>query len=237
MTDTKLDTPAHQRLPLPRNRTAGAVLIAGGGVYFTGEFIAAAAWTDPPYSYTYHFISNLGVRGPVTAVGQFMNSPLYWVMNTGFILFGLVTMVGVVLLKGLPAGRRVPAIALGVLLGAGGIVLGLFPGSAENTANGAPDFHGLGAAMAFISGNVLAILLGRSHHLLGFSRGLGKALALSGVLGFVSLVAYGTILTLGTSPVVGLVERGIVDPFLIGLMVVGAVLLRKRRVPAGVGTT
>ncbi|MCS7482529.1 DUF998 domain-containing protein [Umezawaea endophytica] len=235
MTDTTLETPAQQRLPRPRNRAAGAVLIAGSGVYFTGEFITAAAWTDPPYSYTYHFISNLGVRGPVTAVGQFMYSPLASVMNTGFILFGLITMVGVILLRGLPAGRRVPAIVLGVLLGAGGIMLGLYPGSAENAANGAPDFHALGAAMAFISGNVLAILIGRSHHLLGFSRGLGKALVLSGLLGFVSLIGYGTILANGTSPVVGLVERGIVDPFLIGLMVVGAALLRQRQAPAGAG--
>lgn len=71
-----------------RRRAAGAALVASGGIFFTAELIAAAAWTDPPYSYTHHFISNLGVHGPATAFGQFMYSPLAWVMNTGFFLFG-----------------------------------------------------------------------------------------------------------------------------------------------------
>ena len=53
-----------------RQRTAGAVLIAAGLVFFLAEFIAAAAWTDPPYSYTYHYISNLGVRGPAEGSGR-----------------------------------------------------------------------------------------------------------------------------------------------------------------------
>ncbi|WNV87036.1 DUF998 domain-containing protein [Umezawaea sp. Da 62-37] len=229
MTDIKLETVVRQPLRVPRNRKAGALLAAGGGVYFTAEFIAAAAWTDPPYSYTYHFISNLGVHGPTTAVGQFMYSPLAWVMNTGFVLFGLVTLAGVVLLRGLPRGRRVVVIVLATLLATGGVLLGLFPGSAETTVNGAPDYHGLGAAVGFISGNVLAILIGRTRESLGLSRGLGRALVMAGVVGFASLVAYGVILALGTSPVIGLVERGIVDPFLAGFIAVGVALVRKHR--------
>lgn len=74
--------------PMMQRRSAGAVLVAGAMIFFLTEFIAAAAWTDPPYSYTYHYISDLGVRGPLVALGQLMNSPLAWVMNTGFFLFG-----------------------------------------------------------------------------------------------------------------------------------------------------
>ncbi|MET0234393.1 MAG: DUF998 domain-containing protein [Kibdelosporangium sp.] len=200
------------------------MLLASGGIYFTAEFIAAAAWTDPAYSYTHHFISNLGVRGPATAFGQFMYSPLAWVMNTGFILFGLTALCGVVLLKGLPARRRRLMVTLAVLLAVGGVLLGFFPGSGETTAG--IDYHGLGAFLGFLSGNVLTILIGRAHGLLGFSRRLGRGLVVAGVYGLVSIGAYMAVLASETGVLIGLVERGIVDPFLIGFILVG-VALRK----------
>ncbi|MEV6980621.1 DUF998 domain-containing protein [Sphaerisporangium sp. NPDC051017] len=233
MNDIKPESAVHQPLQppsAPQRRRAGAALIASGGIYFTAEFIAAAAWTDPPYSYTYHFISNLGVRGPSTAFGQFMYSPLAWVMNTGFFLFGLAALAGVVMLRGLPGRRRGPAVAMAALLAAGGVVLAFFPGSGEATDNGATDYHGLGAFMGFISGNVLAILIGRMHQLLGFPRRLGRALVVAGILGLVSLVAYGAVLESGTGVLIGFVERGIVYPFLISFIIVGAAL-RKRHIP------
>jgi hypothetical membrane protein len=73
------------RLPA-RCRAAGALLIAGPAIFVLGEFIAAAAWTDPAYRYTNHFISDL--HGPSTLFGQYMYSPLAWVMNTGFLSSG-----------------------------------------------------------------------------------------------------------------------------------------------------
>ena len=134
--------------PVPQIRTAGVALMASGGIYFVAEFIAAAAWTDPPYSYTHHFISNLGVHGPSTAFGQFMYSPLAWVMNTGFFLFGLAALAGVLMLRGLPGRRRRALIATAVLLAAGSILVALFPGSGEAPGHGA-DYHGLGAFTAW----------------------------------------------------------------------------------------
>lgn len=89
-----------------QRRAAGVVLIAGGLIFFLAEFVAAAAWTDPPYSYTYHYISNLGVRGPSEGFGQLMDSPLAWVMNTGFFLFGITSFIGAALLPGLRGRRR-----------------------------------------------------------------------------------------------------------------------------------
>jgi hypothetical membrane protein len=214
-------------LPVPQSRTARAALIAGGGVYFTAEFVAAAAWTDPPYSYTHHFISNLGVHGPSTAFGQFMHSPLAWVMNTGFFLFGLVTLAGVLALRGLPSGRRRAAVAMAVLLAAGSILVALFPGSGEASATGA--YHGLGAFTAFAAGNVLVILLGRAHRFLGVSRRLGRALVLLGVLGFASLAAFMAILASGAGVLIGLAERGVIYSFLIGLILLGAALATAQR--------
>lgn len=232
MIDIKSETPVHEPFPppsVPQLGSAGVALIASGGIFFATEFIAAAAWTDPPYSYTHHFISNLGVHGPVIAFGQSIYSPLSWVMNTGFFLFGLAALAGVVMLRGLPGRRRWPAVATAVLLAAGGVLVAMFPGSDDN---GTTDYHGLGALLAFISGNVLAILIGRAHQFLGVSRRLGSALVVLGILGLASLVVFGAILASGAGVLIGFFERGIVYTFLIGFIIVGAAL-RKRRYPTG----
>ncbi|PRY39558.1 DUF998 domain-containing protein [Umezawaea tangerina] len=224
MHDTTSETAVHRPATTPRNRKAGAALMASGVVYLTAEFIAAAAWSDPPYSYTHHFISNLGVRGPTTAFGQFMRSPLFWVMNSGFVLFGLVALTAVLLLRGLPGRRRGVVLALGVLLATGAVVLGFFPGSGDTAENGSTDFHSLGALLAFVSGNVLAIVLGRAHRTLGLSRGLGRGLVVAGIYGLVSIPAYLSVASSEAGILIGLVERGIVYPFLIGFIVLGAAL-------------
>jgi hypothetical membrane protein len=214
----------------------GTAFIAGGGIYFAAEFVAAAAWTDPPYSYTHHFISNLGVHGPSTAFGQFMYSPLAWVMNTGFILFGLATLAGVLLLRGLPSVRRWVLVGTAAALAVGSILVALFPGSGEAAGTGAPDFHGLGALAAFTAGNVLVILLGSAHRFLGVSPRLGRMLVLLGVLGFVSLVAFMAVLASGAGVLIGLTERGVIYPFLIGFILLGVAVRSTAARRRGVGS-
>jgi hypothetical membrane protein len=233
MTDTKSRTTAHQPLrpsPIPQRRTTGAVLVASGVIYLAAEFIAAAAWSDPPYSYTHHFISDLGVHGPSTGFGQYMYSPLAWVMNIGFILFGITAVTGVAMLRGLPGGRRWAAIVLAALLAVGVTLVGLFPGSGEALEDGTATYHGLGAFAAFVSGNVLLIVLGRSSRSFGVSPGRGRVLVVLGALGFVSLVAFMAVLSSEGGVLIGLVERGVVYPIVIGLVVVGAAVW-KRRIP------
>jgi len=233
--DIESRTTAHQprrASPVPQRRGTGAVLVASGVIYLGAEFVAAAAWTDPPYSYTHHFISNLGVHGPSTGFGQDMYSPLAWVMNIGFVLFGVAAFTGVAMLRGLPGGRRWAAVVLAALLAVGVTLVGLFPGSAEALEDGTGAYHGLGAFAAFVSGNVLVIVLGRSGRFFGVSRGRGGVLVGLGVLGFVSLAAFGVVLSSDGGVLIGLFERGVVYPIVIGLMVVGAALL-ERRIPAG----
>jgi len=202
--------------------------MASGVIYFAAEFIAAAAWTDPPYSYTHHFISDLGVHGPSTGFGQYMHSPLAWVMNAGFILFGITAFSGVAMTKGLPGGRRWAAIVLAALLAAGVALVGTFPGSGEALEDGTAVYHGLGAFAAFVGGNALLILLGRSYRSIGVSRGRGRALVVLGALGFVSLVAFMAVLSSEGGVLIGLVERGVVYPIVIGLIGVGAALPKLR---------
>ncbi|MFG1604871.1 DUF998 domain-containing protein [Actinoplanes sp. NPDC049265] len=214
-----------------RDRRAGLALIASGAIFFVAEFITAAAWTDPPYSYTYHFISDLGVHGPSTAFGQFMYSPLAWVMNTGLILYGISVLTGVLLLNGLPRGRRAALVATAAVLAVGSTVVALFPGSGEAFEGSAAAFHGLGAFATFGAGNVLAILAGRAHRFLGVPPRLGRFLVAAGVLGFVALVAFMVTLGSGAGVLIGFFERGVIYPFLISFIVLGTAI---RAVPADV---
>jgi hypothetical membrane protein len=208
-----------------RRRVAGAALFASGSIFFAAEFIAAAAWTHPAYSYTYHFISDLGVHGPSTAFSQYMYSPLFWVMNTGFVAFGLTALAGVILLAGLtqaPGRRHRGTIALAAVLAVGSTLVGLFPGSAEAIENGTVAFHSFGALAAFVSGNALVIRIGRRQEPLGIPRALRRPLVTLGIVGLVSMVGYMVMLGAQAPNLVGLVERGAVYPVLIGLMAVGA---------------
>ncbi|MEV5559298.1 DUF998 domain-containing protein [Nonomuraea wenchangensis] len=221
--------------PNAQRRTAGALLIAGPAIFLLAEFIAAAAWTDPPYSYTHHFISNLGVHGPSTLFGQYMYSPLAWVMNTGFFLFGIAILAGVAALRGLRGRHRWAALVPATLLAAGGVLLGSFPGSGEAMNDGTGDFHALGALAGFIGANVLAIVLGSMHRRVGLSLKLGRTLVAVGVIGLVSMVAYFADIISGANVLVGLVERGAVHPFLIGLTCAGVSIWRGRSRPSATG--
>ncbi|WP_419706140.1 DUF998 domain-containing protein [Promicromonospora sp. NFX87] len=211
---------ASETYPTVQRRAAGAVLVAAAAIFFLAELIAAAAWTDPPYSYTYHYISNLGVRGPSEALGQAMNSPLAWVMNTGFFLFGTMALAGVVMLRGLRGWRRGAALVPAAALAAGGVLLAFFPGSAEAMRDGTDAYHGLGAMAAIVGGNVLAIVLGRVYRLIGVPRKSARAMVLLGVFGLVSLVVFFAVAG-SDANLIGLVERCAVYPLLIALALAG----------------
>lgn len=213
---------------MTQRRSAGAVLVAAPVVFFLAEFIAAAAWTDPPYSYTFHYISNLGVRGPSEALGQVMNSPLAWVMNTGFFLFGMLSLTGVAMLRGVRGRRRWAVLVPATLLAAGGILLAVFPGSAEALANGTDAYHGLGALAAIVGGNVLVIVLGRLRRLIGVARRPGGAMVWLGAFGLVSMVGFLAVAGSGANVLIGLVERCAVYPLLFGLLCAGGSIWNRR---------
>ncbi|MGI5438120.1 DUF998 domain-containing protein [Streptomyces shenzhenensis] len=214
-----------------QRRSAGALLIAGPVIFLLGEFIAAMAWTDPAYSYTHHFISNLGVHGPSTLFGQYMYSPLAWVMNAAFFLFGLTILAGIIALRDLSGRRRWATIVPATMLAVGGVLLALYPGSGEALEDGTGQYHSMGAFLGFIGGNVLAIVLGRRWQRIGVSQRMGRALITVGVVGLLSMTAYlALIVSAGDNPigVIGLIERGAVHPFLIGLICAGAAITKRR---------
>jgi hypothetical membrane protein len=225
--DAKPETLAPGAHRMMQRRTAGAVLIAGGVIFFLAEFIAAAAWTNPPYSYTYDYISNLGVHGPLEAFGQFMYSPLAWVMNTGFFLFGITLFIGAAMLRGQKGRRRWAVLTPAALLAVGGVLLAFFPGSGDAMDNGTIDYHGLGAFAGIVGGNVLVIILGRLHRYVGINQKTGKAMVVLGVIGLISLVGFLSVAGTGAN-LIGLVERCAVYPVLIGPICAGVSIWNRR---------
>ena len=211
-----------------RRRTAGALLVAGPAIFLGAEFIAASAWTDPPYSYVDNVISSLGVVETSTPSGQDVSSPLAWVMNTGFFLFGITILAGVAALRGLSGRHRRAALVPATMLAVGGVLLALFPGTGEVMDDGTGYVHAVGAAAAFIGSNVLAIVLGSMHRRIGLAPKLGNALAMVGVFGLLSLVAYVADIVSGANLLVGLVERGASHPFMVGLICAGAAIWKVR---------
>jgi len=207
-----------------RHRTAGALLVAGPAIFLLAEFISASAWTDPRYSYIYNVISSLGVVGPSNVSGQNLYSPLAWVMNTGFFLFGITILAGVAAFRGLSGGRRRGALLPAAMLAVGGVMLALFPGTGEVMNSGTGYFHAAGAVAAFIGSNVLAIVLGNMHRRIGLAPTLGKVLVTVGVIGLLSMVAYFVDTISGANLLLGLIERGAAHPFMIGLMCAGAAI-------------
>ena len=218
--DARPETP-----PTTQRRAAGVALAGAAVIFLLLEFIASAAWTDHPYSYTYHYISDLGVHGPLTALGQYMYSPLWWVMNAGFFLFGVLVFVGVVLLNGLRGWRRGVVLSLGTLVGVGGVVLAFFHGDGIADSQGTVDYHGLGAMASIVGGNVLIIVLGRLRRPLGIGRKAGRAMVVLGAFGLVSTAVF--VAVAAANVLVGLVERCAVYPVLFGLVCAGASIWKR----------
>lgn len=77
---------------------AAAALLAGPVVYLTAEAISAAAWKNPTYSYTRDWISDLGSTTRGVFQSRLIDSPLHTVMNTGFILQGILYAAGTIAL-------------------------------------------------------------------------------------------------------------------------------------------
>lgn len=146
------------------------------------EGIAAASF-PPSYSYVRNFISELGVPA---------QSPLAWLMNTGFCVQGVLFVVGAVAI-------RAPWLtALTAVNFFGNLTIAFFhSGSAT---------HAVGAVLAIVGGN--AAILAGSSITGGWHRVVSVGL---GMLGLLSFALFAVELKTGTGHL-GLVERCSVYP-------------------------
>lgn len=172
------------------------------------EAIAAWAWQEPTYSYARNWISDLGVPDPGTFQGRVIDSPLAWVMNTGFVLGGLALLLGVVAVtRRLSRGRtRTAARVLGLAASVGYALVGLTHTSTAAAADGTIVLHVVGAFLAILGGNTLALVVGVHWWRRPGTRSLGHAVAPLGVFGLLAAI---TLVLTATSTTVpnGLIER------------------------------
>ncbi|MFJ6391190.1 DUF998 domain-containing protein [Streptomyces sp. NPDC091972] len=211
---------------------AGALLILLGPlVSWTAEFVTAAAWQDPPYSPLHNWVSHLGLTGPPqTAFGQVANSPLGAVMDTGWVVYGVLLIVGAFLVFDPRKGVR-PALVLvlAVLAGTGVSLVGVFQGSNANVGNGLILFHTLGAQGVMLSGNVMAIVVGSAGDRIGLSRGRSLASVALGTAGLLAFPFFMADVLTGWMWNVGMFERAVIYPIMIGHALLGSSLAAAQR--------
>lgn len=138
-------------------------------------------------------------------------------MNASFIILGITMLLGALILyyafhknKGTAAGFS--AFALG---GLGAIVVGIYP---ENTV---PIFHGVGALLPFLIGNMGIVLLG---YALRLPKSLRIYTLLSGAVPLLALVCYASNHWLGLGE--GGIERIVAYPQTIWWIVLGLYVLK-----------
>src|SRR5215213_175850 len=97
--------------------TAAGVIWVCAAQFFLAQVIAQSRWTTP-FSLATNYISDLGntTCGLYPAVtGKYVCSPWHTVMNTSFVLQGVIILVGAALARPAFAGRRWAAVVFVLL--------------------------------------------------------------------------------------------------------------------------
>ena len=135
-----------------KSKVAGIVFIVGSLYYIIAEAVSATFFKASIFeTYIFHTISELGIPNP--------NSPLFWLMNSAFILIGLVLLFGSFYrFKDFITKNKIIYYIFSVITALGVIIVGLIHGGNPLTSG----YHTLGAVMAILGGNILLILVSRS---------------------------------------------------------------------------
>lgn len=135
-----------------KSKVAGIVFVIGSLYYILAEAISATFFNSSIFNtYIFHTISELGIPNA--------NSPLFWLMNSAFVLIGLTLLFGnFYRFKDFIVKHKTICYILTVVTSLGVIIVGLVHGGNPLTSG----YHTLGAVMAILGGNVLLVLISRS---------------------------------------------------------------------------
>lgn len=216
--------------PTTRLRWGGTLWTVAVVQYVIAQIVVAGSWTSS-YSWKANYISDLGnSRCGLFAVphGQshYVCSPEHWLMNTSFVVSGVLGGIGILLLRRFWSTHR--AVTVGVALwfaaAAGKVVVGLVPENADIS------LHTLGA-LNIPLGSIAILLLGRAvHRRGGWLHPTGIVLACLGLVGTVLSIAgqySGTRAYLGLGA--GGTERLASYPGSLWMLVVAVVVLAASR--------
>ena len=192
-------------------KVAGIVFIIGSLYYLIAEAISATYFNASLFNtYVFHTISELGIPNP--------NSPLFWLMNSAFILIGLTLIFSnFYKLKDFIVKNKSVFYIFTLITGLGVIIVGLIHGGNPLTLG----YHAFGAVMAILGGNVLLIITSRSMG--EFSSFQKDTLA----LGIIGLVAFWIMFFSMDSSYMPVFERLSVYPLVIWSFLAGLFLVKK----------
>ena len=135
-----------------KSKIAGIIFIAGSLYYFIAEAISAIFFNDSLINTcTIHTISELGIPN--------FNSPIFWLMNSAFIIIGLTLLFGnFYKFKDFIIKNKLVFYILTLITSFGVVIVALIHGGNPLTSG----YHTLGAVMAILGGNILLVLISKS---------------------------------------------------------------------------
>ena len=123
------------------------IFIINGVYYLFAGFLSILATKNELNSYAKNTISELGTP----------TSPLYRLMNSAFIITGILFMLAYsYLFKNMNKTKKIIGLLLALMLSIGSIMVGLFH-SVEITTN---SLHQIGTILVFSGGNLLILFIG-----------------------------------------------------------------------------
>ncbi|WP_405307189.1 DUF998 domain-containing protein [Methanobrevibacter sp.] len=157
-----------------KSKVAGIALIVGSLYYIVAEAVSATFFNASFFNtYVFHAISELGIPN--------LNSPLFWLMNSAFILVGLTLIFGYFYrLKDLIVKNKAVNSIFTLITGLGVIIVGLIHGGNPLTSG----YHTLGAVMAILGGNILLVLISKSMDDFGAYQKMTLILGILGLIAF-----------------------------------------------------
>lgn len=157
-----------------KSKVAGIVFTMGSLYYVLAEAISATFFNASFFNtYFFHTISELGIPNA--------NSPLFWLMNSAFILIGLILLFGnFYRLKDFIIKHKLICYTFTIITSLGVIIVGLVHGGNPLTSG----YHTLGAVMAILGGNILLVLISRSMDDFGTYQKLTLILGIIGLIVF-----------------------------------------------------
>lgn len=156
-----------------KRKVAGIAFLIGSLYYIIAEAISATYFNASIFNtYIFHTISGLGIPNG--------NSPLFFLMNSAFILIGVTLLFGSFYkFKDYLVKNRKLCYAFTVITALGVIIVGLIHGGNPLTSG----YHTIGAVMAILGGNILLVLVSRS---MGEFGGYQKSTLILGIIGLIA---------------------------------------------------
>ena len=194
-----------------KSKVASYILIIASFYYIVAEAITAIYFNSTFLNaYLFHPISELGIPNA--------NSPLHMLMNSAFILIGLALIfVNFSKLKDDIVKNQTIFYILTLITGMGVIIVGLIHGGNPAVAS----YHGLGATMAMVGGNILLIVTSKS---MDEFKSYQKATLTLGIIG---LVSFFVMLSLFTNPsLMPIFERLSVYPLILWSIMTGICMFK-----------